>query len=447
MALCLSLLLAAACGEDLDPTGVTGSGTLVVMSDVAGWAIPGTTFGLTGPTGATTLVSDENGVATADGVVPGDYTIVVQESDADARFDTQPLQVRVRAESADTAVLVGVFDTGRFEKVAVGNAVICALNESGNPYCWGLGEAGELGTGSPGRSALPLRARAPERLIDLVAGSLHMCGLGVSGAAYCWGLNAGGRLGAGTGIGAAPFIALPTPVAGGLQFSSLEAGGGFACGLEVGPGRAWCWGGGSQGQLGNGSRSGSPVPVAVDTDERFVELSIGDAWAGASSVAGRTADGRVFVWGASPGDRDSWLAYSGVSPVQVPLPGPATAATTLCALVDPGVVCWPDLSGEVPMEVSDVLPLTAEAGIRSYTTAALDSAFFLGGMHCRVAAAGYDCTESWAFDLPLLDLGGEVVTQMSSFGQGGCAVTEAGRVWCWEGAFFMARLAAGPGAS
>jgi hypothetical protein len=447
MALGLGLFFAAACGEDLAPTGITGSGTLVVLAEVGGWAIPGTTFGLTGPTGATTLVSDGSGVATANGVVPGDYMIVVQESDSDARFDTQPIQVRVRAESADTAVLTGVFDTGRFEQVAVGNAVICALNESGNPYCWGLGEAGELGTGSVGRSALPLRARAPEPLTDLVAGSLHMCGLGVSGAAYCWGLNAAGRLGTGTGSSEAPFIALPTPVAGGVQFSSLEAGGGFACGLEVGSGRAWCWGSGSVGQLGDGSRSGSPVPVAVDTDERFVELSIGDAWAGSSSVAGRTADGRVFVWGASPGNGDSWLAYSGVSPVQVPLPGPATSATTLCALVDSGVVCWPDLSGEVPMEVSDVLLLTAEAGVRSYTTTPLDPAFFLGGMHCRVAAAGYDCTESWAFELPLLDLDGEVVTQMSSFGRGGCAVTDVGRVWCWRGDFFIAQLAAGPGAA
>jgi hypothetical protein len=133
--------------------------------------------------------------------------------------------------------------------------------------------------------------------------------------------------------------------------------------------------------------------------------------------------------------------------VEVPLPGPATAATTLCALVDPGVVCWPDLSGEVPPEVLEVLLPTAELGVRSYTTAPLDPAFFGGGFHCRVVAEGYDCTEAWAFDLPLLALGGEVVTQMSSFGRGGCAVTDLGRIWCWGADFFMARLAAGPGAS
>ena len=442
----LTLVAVSACSNDVAPTGVTESGTLIVRAEVEGWALPGTTFGLVGPTGASTMVSDAAGVATANGVVPGSYSIVVQDSDADARFDTQPLVVVVRPEAADTVSVIGQFDRGRFQKVVVGNAFICALNERGNPYCWGLGEAGELGTGSPGRSATPVRARAPEPLTDLAAGSLHMCGLGVSGAAYCWGLNAGGRLGIGEASGEAPLIPLPRAVVGGIQFSAIEAGGGFTCGLELGSGQAFCWGGGGQGELGNGSRTGSSVPVAVDTQERFVELSIGEAWAGASSVAGRTDDGRVFVWGASPANRPSWLAYSGVSPVQVPLPGPATAATTLCALVSAGVVCWPELSGTVPMEVLDVLVPTPEAGIRSYTTTALDPAFFRGGIHCRVAAGGYDCTEAWAFGLPLLEVGGEAVTQMSSFGRGGCAVTDAGRVWCWTGDFFIARLAAGPGA-
>ncbi len=436
----------AACSIDVAPTGVTGSGTLVVFAQVEGWDLPGTTFAVTGPTGASTLTSDETGIATAAGVVPGDYTIAVQDSDADARFDEEPIRVRVRPESADTARLIGTFDRGRFAKVVVGNAVICALNERGNPYCWGLGEAGELGTGSVGRSAVPLRARAPEPLTDLAAGSLHMCGLGASGAAYCWGLNAGGRLGTGVSGSEAPFVSLPGPVSGGLRFSAIEAGGSFACGLEVGSGRAFCWGGGSQGEIGNGLRSGSDAPVAVDTDERFVELSIGEAWAGASSVGGRTADGRVFIWGASPEGRGSWLAYSGVSPVEVPLPGPATSATTLCAQLDAGVVCWPDLTGDVPMEVLDVLMPTEVAGVSSYTTTPLDPAFFGGGLHCRAAAGGYDCTEAWAFALPHLDLGGEAVTQMSSFGRGGCAVTDLGRIWCWSADVYIARLVAGPGA-
>lgn len=441
------LLSLGACGPDVEPTGVVDSGTLVARTDLGGWAVPGTVFEATGPSGTLTLVADADGAARADRVVPGLYSVRVVEADPDARFDGSPTQVQVRPDAADTAVVAGQFDPGRFSRVAVGNAVICALNENGNPYCWGLGEAGELGIGSTGRSATPLRARAPEPLVDLAAGSLHMCAVGESGVGYCWGLNAAGRLGSGLTSAEAPFLSLPTPVAGGLRFSAVTAGAGFSCGIEAGSGRAWCWGSAFLGQLGNGARSGSSaVPVAVATEARFVDLEVKDHWAGSQAVAGRTADGRVFVWGASPDDGDSWLTYAGAVPVEVPLPGPARAATVACAQLESQVFCWPDLSGNVPQEVLDVLQPTAQMGLRSYTTTALDDVFFQAGFHCRSVAGGYDCSNAWAFPLPLLTFGGETATDVDSFGLGGCAVTDAGNIWCWSGDFFQATLRVGPGA-
>lgn len=442
----LCLLAVAGCGEDLEPTGVTTSGTLIVRAEVEGWALPGTVFEAVGSSGALTLTASSEGVATRESVVPGEYTITIRTVDADARFDAESVQTSVRPDFPDTLVLSGSFDPGEFRQVVVGNAVICALSERGNPYCWGLGEAGELGTGSVGRSGVPVRARAPEPLTQLAAGSLHMCGLGESGAAYCWGLNASGRLGTGTEGTERPFIPLPTPVAGGVTFSQIAAGGSFACGLQTGSGRAWCWGAAGAGQLGNGTRTGTASsPVPVDTEERFAALSIGESWAGPRSVAARTDDGRVFVWGASPAETASWLAFSGLTPVEVPLPGPALAASAVCALLDASVVCWPDLMGQVPSEVLDVLLPTTQAGVREYTTSPLDRAFFEGGLHCREMGPGYDCTESWAFPLPFLEFGGEQVVQAAGFGRGGCVVTDVGRVWCWSGDFFIPRLAAGPG--
>lgn len=441
------LLSLGACGRDVEPTGVVDSGTLVARTDLDGWAVPGTVFQAVGPSGTLTVVADADGGARATRLVPGLYSVHVVDTDADARFDGPPVLVEVRPDAADTVVVAGRFDPGRFSRVAVGNAVICALNDNGNPYCWGLGEAGELGTGSTGRTATPIRARAPEPLVDLAAGSLHMCGVGESGVGYCWGLNAGGRLGAGLSSTEAPFLALPTPVAGGLRFSRITAGTSFSCGIEAGSGRAWCWGSAFRGQLGNGERSGSSaVPVPVDTEARFAHLEIKDHWAGSQAVAGRTDDGRVFVWGASPDDGDSWLAYSGATPMEVPLPGPARVATAACAQLESQVFCWPDLTGNVPQEVLDVLQPTAQMGLRMYSTTALDDVFFQGGFHCRSVAGGYDCSNAWAFPLPLLTFAGETPMDVASFGLGGCAVTDAGNVWCWNGDFFQAVLRAGPGA-
>jgi alpha-tubulin suppressor-like RCC1 family protein len=54
------------------------------------------------------------------------------------------------------------------------------------------------------------------------------------------------------------------PVAGGIQFSSISAGGDHACGVATG-GVLYCWGSDAYGQLGNGNGSftNSSVPVVV----------------------------------------------------------------------------------------------------------------------------------------------------------------------------------------
>ena len=56
------------------------------------------------------------------------------------------------------------------------------------------------------------------------------CGVIAGGSAYCWGDNGYGQLGDGTTISRST----PTAVSGGLRFSVVKTGGGFACGLTLG---------------------------------------------------------------------------------------------------------------------------------------------------------------------------------------------------------------------
>jgi alpha-tubulin suppressor-like RCC1 family protein len=105
-----------------------------------------------------------------------------------------------------------------------------------------------LGLGACGGGLTPTPVAGGLTFTSLAVGGFHTCGLTSGGAAYCWGLNDYGQLGDGT-IGGPPCNFLgqcsrltPTPVAGGLAFISLTVGAEHTCGLTSG-GAAYCWGG------------------------------------------------------------------------------------------------------------------------------------------------------------------------------------------------------------
>ena len=120
------------------------------------------------------------------------------------------------------------------------------------------------------------------------AGQYHSCALAADGAAYCWGLNINGQLGDGTDT----HSPVPVAVAGGLTFTQVVTGNGHSCALTP-DGRAWCWGYGLSGAVGDGSRVFSrPTPVAVAGGHAFATLT-----AGSNHTCGLTAAGAALCWG------------------------------------------------------------------------------------------------------------------------------------------------------
>ena len=151
-----------------------------------------------------------------------------------------------------------------FKTVSAGKLHTCALDSTGQAYCWGRNSDGQLGDGSTNTSNVPVPVSGPP-FIAIAAGTSHTCGLTSAGVLYCWGKNDKGQLGTGNTAS----INSPTAVAGGLQFASVSVGENHTCGVTKDPVTlspsplVYCWGDNQFGQLGDGTLTDRPAPTKV----------------------------------------------------------------------------------------------------------------------------------------------------------------------------------------
>ena len=186
----------------------------------------------------------------------------------------------------------------------------CSIDEEGRVYCWDV-NFHTTGSGvGPSTTIGPIRGPISQSLrFSIVRMGLgHTCGLTLTGQAYCWGNNDYGQLGDGTTVNRTS----PTLAAGGLTFETLAAGGayralgndvfkiaGFTCGMTT-SGKAYCWGANSLGELGNGNPTaeGTPVPQEV-----FGNISFTGIRAGSRQACGLAVAGAAYCWGFGYGSQ------------------------------------------------------------------------------------------------------------------------------------------------
>jgi len=151
----------------------------------------------------------------------------------------------------------------------------CARDNSRGWMCWGSNGRGQLGAIDGLQCGFStsfcsgfFRNTLTTEFATVKAGDGFTCGLKSDGQISCWGLNSLGQLGRGTTIQYPTADQLrqnatPTPISSSLQFDSLAVGSSHACGITRDTKSVWCWGDNTYGQLGNRSRTNSPVPVEV----------------------------------------------------------------------------------------------------------------------------------------------------------------------------------------
>ena len=176
--------------------------------------------------------------------------------------------------------------------------------------------------------------------VSVVAGGLHTCLVAADGRAFCWGGNDQGQL----GIAGSNRVATPSAVGPELRFTAIAPGLAHSCAIARG-GTLWCWGENDHGQLGDRTETPHATPVRSAAGHTFRSIA-----AGAAHTCGVDTDGIAWCWGS---DAHGQLGDGGSMDRSSPFPVSGAKRfvsldvgwTFTCGLTDAGVAwCWGDNS-------------------------------------------------------------------------------------------------------
>lgn len=243
---------------------------------------------------------------------------------------------------------------------------------------------------------------------SVASGANHTCAL-ANNKVYCWGAGASGQLGnGGTASSMIPVEVTMSGVLANKLVTSIAAGGDTTC--VIASGRPYCWGEGSNGQLGNSASADSSVPVAVTTSGSLNNKTTNTLAVGGNHVCTVAADGLPYCWGLGvSGQLGNSSNASSNAPVAV------TAAS-------PG-----SLTGR------KVISITAGS---DFTCAVADNK----SAHCWGEGSNGQLGQNTGADsnYPVAvyatgALSGKTVSYISAGGNHACAISSDYLVFCWGG--------------
>jgi alpha-tubulin suppressor-like RCC1 family protein len=199
-----------------------------------------------------------------------------------------------------------------FDVIEASERHTCAIDTTGQSWCWGYGAEGALGGGFTFGDSIPAAVTHPSGVTFTSISSQyrHVCALDTTGQAWCWGKNPNGQLGDNTLTTRYTPVAVQQP--GGVTFASLQVGWSQSCGVTSG-GQSYCWGQNNRGQLGDASFTQRKVPVAVSQPSG---VAFGIVSPGGYHTCGVDGVGQSWCWGRND---FSQIGNGGTTDSNVPL--------------------------------------------------------------------------------------------------------------------------------
>jgi alpha-tubulin suppressor-like RCC1 family protein len=265
-----------------------------------------------------------------------------------------------------------------------------------------------------------------------------------------WGMNTTSQLNDGTAVTAmTPVKMLQTGALAGRKIDYVKSGNGFSCALSQG--KAFCWGRGDYGQIGNGASVNVVDPVEINMTaigtNAITSLSVGDNH---SCVI---ANSEVYCWGHNGMGKLGRGTSGGISNIPVKAAGELAGLTvtaveaginSTCAISSGKAYCW---------GYNQYSQIKAGAGSTVTAPIAVDDTGALSGVNVTaVSPLGYQTCllgdgkvycwgTSGGTGIPnyttaphLLDptglMSGKTVTSLESGANHSCAIADS-RVYCW----------------
>lgn len=148
-----------------------------------------------------------------------------------------------------------------------------------------------------------------KQMKDVSSGDDFNCALDNQDEAYCWGSNRRGQLGNKT---KAKKVKKPLKVSSDIKFNKFYTKAHYACGIDL-DGQAYCWGDGSNGEVGNGQKGKFDTPQKVKTDVLFSRLSMARTYVCGISKP----NGDIYCWGKGTKGKKSSVNLDSTIPVKI----------------------------------------------------------------------------------------------------------------------------------